>query len=300
MRPVRALWAYLIFIFVGGALLAPLVYDAFVAVSGGAIRIPFRRIVDRCLIILALAGLWPFVKAMGIRSLSELGLKPNPRSTKEYLVGIGVGSFLLIASAGIFLLVGRGSWAGASGGAWFKQILSALGTAMLVPVLEETLFRGAIYGSLRRVWNARSALWISSGLYAILHFFSRPEDPSPIHWYSGFVILGRMLQGFTEFQTVIPGFLSLTLLGVICVLAFERTGCLFLSMGIHGALIFWVKLFAFGVAVKPDGNTWLWGTSKLIDGWFTFFLLVAVTWIFYRSSSGSSSGRDASTTESLA
>ena len=296
MRPFRALWAYLIFVFVGGALLAPVIHNAIGALSGGTgLHIPFRRVVDRCLLVLALAALWPFVQAMGVRSLSELGLKPNDRSTREYFVGMGVGSLLLITSAGIFLLAGRGSWTEASGNAWFKQILSALGTALLVPVLEETLFRGAIYGSLRRAWNPLAALWISSGLYAILHFFSRPEDPSSIHWYSGFVVLGRMLQGFTEFQTVIPGFLSLTLLGVILVLAFERTGRLFLSMGIHGAVIFWVKLFAFAVAVKPGGNIWLWGSSKLIDGWFVFLLLAAVTWIFYRTSSGFSSERNAST-----
>lgn len=285
MRPVRALWAYLIFVFVGGALLAPLIHNAIVSLSGGtAFHVPFRRIVDRCLLGLALAGLWPFAQAMGIRSASDFGLKPNDRSTREFLAGIGAGSLLLIVSAGIFLLVGRGSWKAATGDVWIKQIVSALGTALLVPVLEETLFRGAIFGSLRRAWNFRTALWVSSALYAILHFFSRPLDPVSIHWYSGFIVLGRMLRGFTEFQTVIPGFLSLTLLGVLFCLAFERTGRLYLSMGIHGALIFWVKLFAFAVIVQPEGNVWLWGSAKLIDGWFVFFLLAAATWMYYRNS----------------
>jgi membrane protease YdiL (CAAX protease family) len=120
-------------------------------------------------------------------------------------------------------------------------------------------------------------LWASSAIYGIFHFFARPENPTEIHWDSGFVVLGRMLKGFTEIQQVIPGLLSLTLLGVIFVLAFRRTGALFMSMGIHAALVFWVKLFGFAARTSTTANTWFWGTEKLIDGWFCFILLCGVT-----------------------
>ena len=161
--------------------------------------------------------------------------------------------------------------------AWLKQIGAALLTAIIVALLEETLFRGAIFTALRRAWNDRAALWTSSAIYAIVHFFARPESTTIIEWNSGFMVLGRMLRGFTELQTVLPGFFSLTLLGVIFTLAFKRTSALFLSMGLHAALIFGVKLFNFGANTDPTANLWFWGTEKLVDGWFCFLLLLGAT-----------------------
>jgi membrane protease YdiL (CAAX protease family) len=163
---------------------------------------------------------------------------------------------------------------------WPTQIGSALATAVAVALLEEILFRGAIYTVLSRVWGAVSGLWVSSGLYAILHFFARPENPIIIDWKAGFVVLGRMLQGFADFQQVVPGFFSLALLGVILALAFRRTGALFMSMGIHAALVFWIKLFGFAADTNANANTWFWGTEKLVDGWFCFILLAITTICF--------------------
>jgi hypothetical protein len=51
-------------------------------------------------------------------------------------------------------------------------------------------------------------------------------------------------------------------------------------MGIHAAVVFWVKLFGFGADTDANANTWFWGTEKLVDGWFCFILL-AITMICF-------------------
>jgi hypothetical protein len=89
-----------------------------------------------------------------------------------------------------------------------------------------------------------------------------------------------MCAGFSDFQQVVPGFFSLTLLGVILALAFRRTGALFMSMGIHAGVVFWVKLYGFATNTTTNANTWFWGTEKLVDGWFSFVLLIITTTIF--------------------
>jgi membrane protease YdiL (CAAX protease family) len=180
------------------------------------------------------------------------------------------------------MAMGAAHWTPRSG--WGKEICSALATAAVVAILEEILFRGAIYTALSRVWGAAAGLWVSSGLYGILHFFARPENPQTVKWNSGFGVLGRMLGGFTDFRQVVPGFLTLTLLGILLVLAFRRTGALFMSMGIHAALVFWgVKLFAFAFDTNAGANTWFWGTEKLIDGWFCFILVAVTAFLFSRA-----------------
>jgi membrane protease YdiL (CAAX protease family) len=276
MRPARALWGYLIFVFMVAALLSPWIYH--LCVAFGLTGIPFRRVVDRCLIVLALIGLWPFVRALGVRSRDELGLRIYPRLGRDVAMGLAIGSILLVAAASLSLAVGTSHWVSRSG--WPTQIGSALATAISVALLEEILFRGAIYTALTRVWGVFAGLWISSGLYAILHFFARPENPTVVDWKAGFIVLGRMLQGFADFQQVVPGFFSLALLGVILALAFRRTGALCMSMGIHAALVFWIKLFGFGADTNPKANTWFWGTEKLVDGWFCFILL-GITTIYF-------------------
>lgn len=279
MRPARALWAYLLLIFLGGALIAPWVYH----LVPGLERVPFRRVVDRCLLILALLGLYPFLKALGFKSFAEIGWKRYPHLWRDLGRGLLIGTLLLATAAGVSLATGAANIdSSRTAAGWIKQIPSALMTAVVVALLEETLFRGAIFSALQRTWKASGALWVSSGLYAILHFFARPENPAVVEWNSGLVVLGRMLAGFAEFQTVVPGFLSLTLLGIIFVRAYQQTGALFLSMGIHAGLVFWVKLFGFGANIAPGANVWFWGTEKIYDGWFCFLLITAATIWFWR------------------
>jgi uncharacterized protein len=277
MRAGTALWAYLLFVFVGAALLAPWIAFGL----QGVMEAPFRRIVNRCLLGLALIGIWPLIKALGFRSWAEIGLRKGRPIFRDMGAGLLIGTVLLGLAAGSSIAVGVAAWD--PRGILAKQIIGALLSAVVVAFLEEILFRGAIFTALRRTWNDAVALWASSGIYAIMHFFARPADPARIEWYSGFTVLGGMLRGFTEFQTVVPGFLSLTLLGVIFALAFKKTGVLWLPMGIHAALIFWVKLFGSGTNPAPEANVWFWGTEKLVDGWFCFILLsLAVVWFSRR------------------
>jgi uncharacterized protein len=281
MRPACALWVYLFFVFIGAALVSPWVHQGLVA--SGWTGIPFRRVVDRCLIALAVLGLWPFVKALGVRSCEELGLKKYPQLGGDLAIGLAVGSALLLIAATVSIAVGASHWVPRGG--WPKQIGSALASATAVAILEEVLFRGAIYTALARVWGPAAGLGVSSALYGILHFFGRPEDPDVIDWKAGFTMLGRMLSGFVDFQQVVPGFFSLTLLGVILAIAFRRTGALFMSMGLHAGIVFWNKLYAFATDTTPNANTWFWGTEKLVDGWFCFTLLVIATICFTKVSS---------------
>lgn len=279
MRPARALWAYLLLIFLGGALIAPWVYH-FVP---GLERVPFRRVVDRCLLILALLGLYPFLKALGFTSFAEIGWKRHPRMWSDLARGLLIGTVLLATAACVSIVAGAAVFDSSRNAArWAKQIPSAMMTGIVVALLEETLFRGAIFSALKRTWSEHGGLWVSSGLYAILHFFARPENPSTVEWNSGLVVLGRMLAGFADFQTVVPGFLSLTLLGIIFVRAYQQTEALYLSMGIHAGLVFWVKLFGFGTNIAPQANVWFWGTEKIYDGWFCFLLITAASIWFWR------------------
>src|SRR6185503_6446358 len=111
------------------------------------------------------------------------------------------------------------------------------------------------------------ALIITSALYAIVHFFGKPEPPPAVGWAAGLAVLTRMLGGFVDFEQVVPGFFTLTLVGCVLALAYQRTGNLYFSIGLHGGWIFWLKSYGFLTREVYGANAWLWGTHRMTDGW---------------------------------
>ena len=91
-----------------------------------------------------------------------------------------------------------------------------------------------------------------------------------------------MLRNFCDVKAVIPGFLNLTLAGIILGLAYQRTGNLYFSIGLHAGWIFWLKFYGLVTLSAGQGNTWLWGTEMMTDGWLTLPMLLATLLILPR------------------
>lgn len=284
MRPFRALVIYFAMVFAGGALLAPWLYWLAQSCAHSVPRIanaPFHRFVDRSFLILALAGIWPLLRSLGATSLREIGLIAPYGQSKKLFGGLLLGFFSLAVVAG--MTIGFGDRLFAQHLTAHKivgTIFGAIGTAAVVATLEEILFRGGIFGGLRKVTYWPFALIISSAIYAIVHFFQRAEITGAIHWNSGLILLPQMLRGFADFHALVPGFFNLTLAGVLLGLAYQRTGNLYFSIGLHAGWIFWLKTYGAFTAGAPRAATWFWGSGKMIDGWLAFFVLAFVLLIF--------------------
>ena len=284
MRPLRALFIYIVMVFVGGALLAPWLYwlaHAFAHEFPKIAAQPLTRFVDRSFLILALAGLWPLLRALGVTSWRETGLvAPHGQLTKLF-VGLLVGFLSQGVVAGIALISGnRVLVQSINAHAVVAAIFHAVGTALVVAVMEEFLFRGGIFGGLRKFFYWPLALIVSSLVYALAHFLRRADFTGEVGWQSGLVLLPPMLGGFADIQALLPEFLNLTVAGLLLGLAFQRTGNLYFSMGLHAGWIFWSKTYGVLTAAAQHAASWFWGTSKMIDGWFALIVLVVVLVLF--------------------
>jgi membrane protease YdiL (CAAX protease family) len=82
-----------------------------------------------------------------------------------------------------------------------------------------------------------------------------------------------MAGGFFEVHALIPAFLNLALVGILLALAYQRTGNLYFSIGLHAGWIFWLR--SYGVFTRNSGSplAWLFGSDKLIDGWLPLAVL---------------------------
>lgn len=284
MRPLLAPVIYLVVVFVGGALLAPWLYQF--AQTGAAdfpkiAGAPFHRFVDRSFLIVALAGLWPLLRALGAKSVRDMGIIPPYGQFQKLFCGLLAGFFSLAIVAG--MTVGFGDRVLVQNPGSHKMvgvIFGAMISAAVVATIEEILFRGGIFGGLRRVIYWPFALVISSAIYAITHFLQRAEFSGAITWNSGLILLPKMLAGFADFHALVPGFFNLTLAGILLGLAYQRTGNLYFSIGLHAGWIFWLKTYGAFTVGAPGAPDWFWGSGKMIDGWLAFFVLAAMLFIF--------------------
>jgi membrane protease YdiL (CAAX protease family) len=140
------------------------------------------------------------------------------------------------------------------------------------------------------------ALVASSAIYALVHFFQNPPTPSRITWNSGLEVLPRMCRGFVDFEMLVPGFFTLLLAGIILGLAYQRTGNLYFSAGLHAGWIFWLKFYGAVTIPNEAASQWFWGTGKLVDGWLALGLLLPVLAVVWRVPKDSSSPAEAGLT----
>lgn len=294
MRPLRALAIYVVVVFVGGALAAPWLYwlcQHFASAFPHLAASPFHRYVNRCILGLALIGLWPLLRSLGATSVREVGLVWPAGQWKKLGAGFLLG-FLSLAVAALAALAfgARQIDPHLAAGTIVGKLFGAALTAAVVAVLEEILFRGAIFGALRKVFHWVFALVVSSMVYAIVHFLRSADVVGGITWLSGLQVLPRMLAGFGDLHELVPGFFSLTLVGALLALAYQRTGNLYFSIGLHGGWIFWLK--SYGAVTRPAAaatSAW-WGTSKLTDGWMALVVLAGALVVFVRLRIGRPNG----------
>ncbi len=287
VRSAGLLLLFVAMVLVGGALLAPWAHGGMAALAeqfpvlGGLARSPFHRYVNRMCLLLALVGLWPMLRALGLKGFSGLGLRPSRGGFARWLSGVGLGLISLAIVAAFALLMGvRTLDVSASSQELSKHLLNAAGSAIAVGFLEELLFRGLVFGALtqggHRPWVAAC---LSSLIYALLHFFRRPPEPLVVEWWSGLGTLWEMMAGFLEFRALVPNFGNLFLAGVILAIARRRTGDLWFSMGLHCGWVFWIKVYGRLTRPVDGGGLWFFGSDKLIDGWIGGAVLILVAWV---------------------
>ena len=289
MRPVRSLTIFVVVVSVGGGLLAPWSYwlaQSLSHIFPTLAQNPFHRFVNRSLLGMALLALWPFLRSLGVKSVSDVGIVRPTGQWHRLASGFALGFGSLACVALIVLALGASKLnPHLTNLPWGKELLSITATAVIVAVLEEVLFRGALFGALRKAWHWLFALLLSSVVYALVHFLANGKLNGAVDWLSGLELLPQMLCGFADWGEVIPGFFNLTLAGVLLGLAYQRTGNLYFSIGLHAGWIFWLKAYGKLTTTTVSTGAWFWRTGRLIDGWlalFVFGLLLAMLHRLFR------------------
>ena len=279
LRPIRLLFIYFAVVFIGGALLAPWLYWLAQWAAGhwhafsGLASNPFHRFLDRSLLGLALLCLWPLLRGGGARSWQDLGFARQGRFGWQILRGFALGWASMAAVAVLAVVCGARAFTPAHSAAEItRHLLEATWAAVVVAILEELVFRGALFGLLRQAMPWPAAVTVSSAVYSAVHFIQKTEAGLAVQWDSGLALLWQMM---SHPPPLIPAFLTLFVAGSILALKYQRTGALYFSIGLHAGWIFWLKSYRFLTHATGAAQSF-WGTDNLIDGWLSFLVLAII------------------------
>jgi hypothetical protein len=216
------------------------------------------------------------------------------RPLSDLAAGFAIGFGSLAGAAGLAILCGgRTAHVSHKPPGMAALLLGATATAAVVALLEELIFRGALFGILRKTLAWPAALAVSSAVYAAVHFLQKAPAPPPIDWLSGIRLLPELFR--IPLDGLAPALFALLLAGAVLALAYQRTGTLFMSIGLHAGWIFWLTAYRSLTREAPGASHLIWGGDKLIDGWLAFFILAAVlagVWRAGRPASRANSGKE--------
>lgn len=252
-----------------GGLMAPLLYNLLVGLGRGASccsvlrETEFEKVTSRCVLLAVLGGAFLMMRCAGMTTLEKQGFQRGVRWKSLLAGGFAAGILsmaLLLVLAGVTgaYLPGAVGW-GAK--LWIKMAGNLIG-AVLVGYMEEWLFRGVIFGTLRKAMGVLAAVLVSSVFFSLVHF-ARPENPVGVvfgHWDSAFRLMPYMFT-YDDIRWGYEGYKMATLffMGVTLCFFYAYFRNLYFIIGLHTG---WVWIMRLGDAVFDDRNT------AVLSHWF--------------------------------
>lgn len=247
-----------------------------------------HKLINTVAKLIAIPGFILIIRHYAIDNRAGLGYGlAKPEFLRDLLRGWISGLLILLLLSAVLILWGvRGI--SFPVGEWLplllKTTLVALIGGLLIGFVEETFFRGGLFGAIRRDHGFVVTLILSSLFYASLHFIK----PLPLSgdeagaWYSGLLILSGAFAQFTEWQ-IADSFIALFGLGAFFAVVRERTGNIAYCIGVHAGFVFVIKIVRKFTDLNPDSAfSFLVGNYDGMIGYLSAAGLLIHTLIVYR------------------
>ena len=285
MRAVWPLIGYVAGVFALGAVLAYPVYGLLDFWWNEAP--PFHKVVHRTLKLSALIALWPLMHWMGLFSRRQWGYAITRGSfateaTLGVLFGIGSLGFLV---TGLVLLDVRllTSLPQMTPTAFVVVLGKALAAGLVIGLIEETWFRGALFSAVSREMHRVRAVWVTAVLFGVVHFIRAdpaivPLDPT---WSDGFVVLANSFHLFAG-SAFIDSFLALVAAGLLLGLMRQHQGHIAYCIGVHAGWVAVIKTTQKISEVNHDSPlAFLVGSYDGVIGYLAFVVFGVLSIGYY-------------------
>jgi membrane protease YdiL (CAAX protease family) len=253
--PARTFLAFLLVLF--AAMLFAAIASPWVQMLLGA-QFPLHRVFSRLTLLGWIGGTaWLLLRAQLARA-AVLGFnRPWPRFLQRILWGWVAGIALMAVALVPLFLLGLREWNSQLPGSFatlLPLLVKALGSGLLVALLEEPFFRGAMQGALQRQGARCWALFAVPLLYSAVHFLGgAPNEPTHIvNAWSGFDVWAGLFSSFSNPLHIADAFVALYFVGLLLALVRERWGDLAGCIGLHAGFVGVIAVFRKVSTPAPD------------------------------------------------
>jgi membrane protease YdiL (CAAX protease family) len=256
--------------------------------------LPFRQILSRLTQIFLLISIFPMMKYLRIDKVA-LGFPSWWVFLKQLPQGFGLGFivltpvFIVLSLLNINQIDYKQEWVV---DLLVKNAIMYLLIALLISVIEETLFRGMVLVGLKKKLPVQVAIFLTAIYYAGLHFLIIKTNLSvqDINFFSGFRLLGEAVSNLLNLNNL-PAFFALLMVGIFLgILRTQVTSSLGLCIGCHTCWVWQIKMNKkffntdFSSEYHYLVSSYDGVIGPLVTGWL---LVVVVGYLAYRQVSQS-------------
>jgi membrane protease YdiL (CAAX protease family) len=241
---------------------------------------PFHRVTTRLLQITLVVALvvrrgppraWPDkLRAMGFR---------GPHRLRRVLLGAGAGALLLSLILLLSWIVGGRTVATPHRLPFLVHLLEAAAAAIGVSLFEEILVRGYMKDAIGGLWSAL--------LFGGVHYVQPLARTAPAgEAYDPLLAVKRLpelVEAWGDPQNATLGFLSLVVFSLALNRLRDRTGTLYLGMGIHAGLVLVLAMYRRFLEDDPVQSRWIHGGTRVHDGLLPLLALLLLLLASYRA-----------------
>jgi len=247
-----------------------------------------RKIIHRLTQIFLVLSIFPAMAYLKLKK-EDLGFTAKSVFLKQLQQGFGIGLvtlmpiFIILYVLGVNVADTSQPW---TVGFMAEKMIMSLLLALLIGVVEESVFRGMLLAGLKKNMPVIAAILISSAYFAALHFLdSKTEIPrQQLNVFSGFILLGEAIENVLNPKNA-SAFFSLLMVGAfLAVLRTQIKESLGLCIGCHAGWVWQIKVS--GSLFNTDySSEYLYLVSSynyvvgpLVTGWL--FLAVAGYFVY--------------------
>ena len=224
--------------------------------------------------LIALLLFFPLIRYLGLPGLRAVGWSlPRTQAMRQLGIGFARGIVIMAPFAVFLILIDLrpvrmlSDWESVL----LKSLLTGIVGGLLIGLVEETFFRGAMLRYALRVTAAPIALTATTVLYAGVHFIE-VDQPTPHTEPSVTLGLELMLSGLADYLPAfdLGTFVALSILGLLFAHTALRDGHIFQAAGLHAGIVCTVRLLKDFTETNGQ-HPWFFGIGSYdrITGWFS-------------------------------
>ncbi len=163
-----------------------------------------------------------------------------------------------------------------------ERISKAMLAGLLIGLVEESIFRGALFTGLYKQTGAVITVFFSSLVYSTVHFIRYRDLPADtdISWFTGISMMPEAFRRFYEWS-IVDYFLTLFIFGVLLGLLRLKHSGIAACIGVHAGIVMLIKLADyFTNRTHSSKYDYLVSQYNSTFGWISFVVILLFT-VFY-------------------